>query len=1108
MNLRRKSSFFSKKKLFFLMGGLFGFAILLAAAFYALVALVPGEEIRLGNIQKILAVESPVYYRDGVQKIGVFFQEQHRQYVPFEEIPKNFVNAIVAAEDHEFFHHFGVDFKGVIRAVIANVMAGRVVQGGSTISQQTAKNLFKRRDRSLWAKLKELLFAFRLEYRYSKEQILEFYANQFYVSGNGRGLGVAARYYFDKQVSDLNLVECAFIAGSVKRPSAYNPFIQQNEEKTQKAQELAQKRTHYVLKQMLQLGMFNSTTYAEAIQQPVPFNKGKMSYRLNAVMDQVKIALGEPLVEEALSRHGIDNVATSGVRIFTTLDKELQESSFFALKKELSRLDIRLSGYNRKEVQERYDRLTSVDEKPRIGGFAMGWVQGVEHEDGNVSVKVTFGRQDEEGITGTIDYRGLLNALEPLVRFFRNRWSEADRKDLPLLLEQLKEGDMVFVSVREQDNLTGNFILDLEKYPDLQGGVLLLQDGIIRAMVGGFENSNYNRAIYARRPLGSAFKPLVYLAAQQLGWSSIDLLRNARDVFVYFDQPYFPRPDHISPHEYVSMSWAGVLSENVATVWLLYHLCDQLNTAQFKEVVDFLQLGRQPGESYASYSRRIRDEHGIVANGRRLYEAAFNEVVKNMEADLVFEGQIREYEILKNLYYSLDGQSVEDDPKEPEETALRRNLLKKSFTHLQRIKNQILEGQYYLTDEDTQEQLPLYLAQATEESAVAGQLGVFSEIPDQKRWQVVDWSTLTERFLFWPFESQLAAKRDAILVEGLLPVSLINILEPLIEAEYKRLDALPPYDPQVLFQLRDFRVYAGLQYLIGLCRSLGIESELEPVLSFPLGSNVITLFEAAKAYEGIMRGEVVLNQALEAGAELFLIDRIESSDGEVIFEPQHLIRGVTDPAISLSVSDILRDTVRYGTGHMAHQELRLVSNDPEKQQNLKILDLRVPAFGKTGTANDFTNSAFVGFIPAPLDKGNMLSLEHGYVISSYIGYDDNRPMVRGSTHITGAGGALPVWVRVAKGIIKDMDFAASMDAVDLSFTGLSELQVRLPDLGQIRVPVDPEDGGIPLPIAAEGSSGGIGAAGRPSVITFGSRNSRNEVEPRRIFAPYWQSRME
>ncbi|MCK5516310.1 MAG: transglycosylase domain-containing protein, partial [Desulfobulbaceae bacterium] len=183
-----------------------------AGGLYWTIVLEPGEEIKIDNIRRILGKESHVFYSDGKTRLGVFFDNAHRQYVPYGEIPDVFVNALVASEDDRFFEHIGFDIIGITRAMLKNIAAGRVVQGGSTLTQQTAKNLFRRSERSFEAKFKELLFALRLEYHYSKEQIFEFYINQFYVSGNGHGLGVAARYYFDKKTSELNLVESAFIA--------------------------------------------------------------------------------------------------------------------------------------------------------------------------------------------------------------------------------------------------------------------------------------------------------------------------------------------------------------------------------------------------------------------------------------------------------------------------------------------------------------------------------------------------------------------------------------------------------------------------------------------------------------------------------------------------------------------------------------------------------------------------------------------------------------------------------------------------------------------------------------------------------------------------------
>ena len=283
------------RKLFFLFS-FFVFLLLMGTGIgmyllYDLVALHPGPEIEASNIKAILGQESPVFYNDNTTKLGVFFDEAHRQYVRYEEIPTDFINALVAAEDNQFFNHFGFDPAGIARATIKNFQAGRIVQGGSTLTQQTAKNLFKREERSYRAKLKELLFALRLEYHYSKEQIFEFYANQFYVSGNGHGLGVAARYYFDKTASELSLDECAFIAGSVKRPNYYNPFIQKSEETTALAVQRAKERQVYVLDKMLELGMIDQQVYDHTSAAELTFNQGQVGYQLDYVMEMVKEAV-------------------------------------------------------------------------------------------------------------------------------------------------------------------------------------------------------------------------------------------------------------------------------------------------------------------------------------------------------------------------------------------------------------------------------------------------------------------------------------------------------------------------------------------------------------------------------------------------------------------------------------------------------------------------------------------------------------------------------------------------------------------------------------------------------------------------------------------------
>ena len=1079
------------KKIFFSILVLFLLALLAAGGgLYFLVVVEPGEEIRPENIERILARESPVYYADGVSKVGVFFEEAHRQYVAYEEIPPAFVQAIVAAEDHAFFRHFGIDFPGVLRALVANIRAGRVVQGGSTLSQQTAKNLFKRQARSLGEKLKELLYALRLERHYPKEKILEFYANQFYVSGNGHGLGVAARYYFDKDVVDLDLLECAFIAGSVKRPNYYNPFLRGGEAARARARE----RVRYVLGQMSSLGMITAEEYQRQLEREIPFRQGQTYFALNTVMDLVREGLAEPEVEEALGREGIDNVSTSGIRIHTTIEKELQEEALYSLRKALSRLDVLLSGYDREELQKLYGRLPfDRDIEQQRRGFLVGEV--AEVDPAGMRARILFDRQTGRG--GIIDAEGVMNVVSSLVRHEKNAWAEAKKADAQRFLQRLAPGELVFVSVRAENGAGGDALLDLEKYPRLQGGLLALKDGTIRAMIGGMENHFYNRAVAARRSMGSVIKPLVYFAALQLGWNNLDLLDNERNVFVYQNSAYFPRPDHNSPHRWVSMSWAGVTSENLASVWLLSRLCDQLAPAQFGELLQRLGLSRAEGESYEQYSLRIRDRLGVLVNQESLLAAAFARAVELTGPDLLFAGRVEEYERLRKLHYGSGFArfSAENSAelakalragknREAAEFRVRQEILKKNFLRYQRLAENLrgLVPGWQATSGETA--LPLYLESGsgraiyTEEGARPG----WERLSRQRLAAILGGLSAEGRERFW----------EEVLVEGEFAISTLAQLGGALQEEYARLAALPPYSAEVLAEVRDFRILAGLTYLTGLSRELGITSSLDPVLSFPLGSNVISLLEVARAYEGLRTGKVFGRGRRDAGEALAIIARIEDADGRVLYVPGEEARRVAEPETVLQVADILRNVVRFGTGGFARRTVRLHSADPAREEQLRALDLAVPLFGKTGTANRFTNAAFVGFVPGPAAEEGWLSLENGYVLASYVGYDDNAPMERRTIRLSGAAGALPAWTGVANALVRIHDYSAGLDLADLAFAGADEAPFSYGQLGQVSVEVAGGQGGIPVP-----------AGGNAVVTTFGERGGAGEIRLARFFKPYW-----
>ena len=307
--------------------------------------------------------------------------------------------------------------------------------------------------------------------------------------------------------------------------------------------------------------------------------------------------------------------------------------------------------------------------------------------------------------------------------------------------------------------------------------------------------------------------------------------------------------------------------------------------------------------------------------------------------------------------------------------------------------------------------------------------------------------------------------------------------------------------------LPDFRVLAGLRYVTALGRALNIRSELEPVLSFPLGSNVISLFEAAMSYQGITSGHITVSGSDESINELSIIDHIENADGETIYVPQRKNLPVVDVRTNLAVGDILRNVVKFGTGRYAGENVRLHSRNPETEQQLQQYDLPVPLMGKTGTANRFTNSAFSGVIPGPSSGQNGFEAEKGYIVAAYVGYDNNEPMVRRTTHITGASGALPVWTRIANGLVLAKEFGAKLDLVDLAFsvdplTGETGLRLIHPDLGQINVPVSSGNG---LPASVQFGSPNSPIPSDASVLTFGRQLPGGEVEPARSFQPFWRN---
>lgn len=315
--------------------------------------------------------ETTVYCLDEKTPIGSFFNSEHRRYVSIDEVPKHMVNALVAAEDKNFFSHGGVDPQAIFKAIAEGLKTGKF-RGGSTLTQQAVKNIMDRWEYSLARKLNEAIAALQLEKLYSKQQILEFYLNQFHVSGNGSGIGIAAKYYFNKEVKELDVVESAFIAGSVKGPSKYDPYLKYTKERRDLAVRNAFDRKNYVLRRMYEQGWLSEQEFKEAFDRPVPFNRGSFRSSEVALVSLIRNQVGQKEVMENLGIDTTEELNNAGLKIYSTIDCQLQERTQLGMRRNLSRLETILGGFQ-PEKPENFRRLRDLE----VNQFYYGKVEDV-----------------------------------------------------------------------------------------------------------------------------------------------------------------------------------------------------------------------------------------------------------------------------------------------------------------------------------------------------------------------------------------------------------------------------------------------------------------------------------------------------------------------------------------------------------------------------------------------------------------------------------------------------------------------------------------------------------------------------------------------------------
>ena len=507
--------------------------------------------ITIPDYRQLETYEPPVTTRlfAGDGQVMMEYAAEKRLFVPIEKIPDKVKHAFIAAEDKHFYTHSGIDYIGIVRAVLGNLKkigTGRRPAGASTITQQVAKNFLLSSELSYTRKIKEAILARRIDKAFSKDHILELYLNEIYLGNRAYGVAAAAMNYFGKSLDDLTLDEIAYLAALPKGPNNYNPKTRYD---------AAVARRNWVISRMVEDGYADEKEAEEAKKRPLKVVERKSGFLKDTeyYSEEVRRTISRNFGDEALYQ--------GGLIVRTTIDPRLQEIATKALRKGLLEYD-RRHGWRGAttsiKIDENYKK--SLADAKLTSGAEESWKKAVV-------LKVTKDKAEIEtadGATGEIPL--------PLLAWARHAEKGQNMGPVPTSVKQvLRKGDVIYVEkTAEKDKENYN----LRQIPEIEGGMAVMDPhtGKVLALVGGFSfaKSQFNRATQAYRQTGSTFKPFVYLTALELGYSPTDLILDA--PFVLDQGEGLPKwkPVNFSKKFYGLMTLRrGVeLSKNLMTVRL------------------------------------------------------------------------------------------------------------------------------------------------------------------------------------------------------------------------------------------------------------------------------------------------------------------------------------------------------------------------------------------------------------------------------------------------------------------------------------------------------------------------------------------------------------
>lgn len=491
-----------------------------------------------------LQVPLRIYSRSGqlIAQIG----EQRRIPVAYDQIPDQIKQAFIAAEDDRFFEHHGFDYQGILRSAVVNLVKGSRAQGASTITMQTARNMFLSQDRTWRRKLQEVFLTYRLEREFSKAEILGLYLNVISFGKRAYGVAAAAETYFGKTLDQLTLAEAATLARVPQAPSRYNPIADPD---------AAAQRRGYVLRRMTELGFIDAKTAAAAAAESVKASIHSQSFEVEApyVAEMVRL--------EVLKRFGAA-AQNEGYKVYTTIDTRLQAAANRALRLGLVEYDRRhgwRGAQNKVELSGKEDeaRLAAiVEEYPSVGLLAPALVTEVADKSARVFVRGKgFARIDWDGLS-----------------WARRKESELRVGPEPkVAADVLARGDVIYVVER-------GGAAQLVQVPEAEAALVALDanDGAIAALVGGFDYfdkgfGKFNRVTQAKRQPGSGFKPFLYSAALENGFTPSSVIMDSPFII---DDPRMEeawRPENSSGQFYgpTRLREALVKSRNLVSIRIL-----------------------------------------------------------------------------------------------------------------------------------------------------------------------------------------------------------------------------------------------------------------------------------------------------------------------------------------------------------------------------------------------------------------------------------------------------------------------------------------------------------------------------------------------------------